>query len=97
MADKELIRSPAEIRRVFELLDNVNTVADKGDSFKYGLQVGKLIALGWVLREVSSSDLSLQYEYDDWQRDIKAQEDDLKRQLSGLKELLDGSDEDEEE
>ena len=87
MADEDKIRTPSEIRRVFELLDNVNTVADKGDTFKFGMQVGKLIALGWVLQEVSSSDLSLHYEYEDWVRDIRAQEEDLKR---GLEKLMDG-------
>lgn len=88
MAKNEKTRSPQEIRRVFELLDNTNTVAD-GDNFKYGMQVGKLIALGWVLGEVASSDLSLHYEFDDWIRDVKAQEESLKRQLGGLEKLLD--------
>lgn len=94
MDDAEQIRSPAEIRRVFELLDNVNTVRHKGDNFKYGMQVGKLLALGWVLREVPSSDLSLHYEFDDWERDIKSQEDSLKRQLKELNELTKEDDND---
>lgn len=94
MADQEPIRSPAEIRRVFELLDNVQAVANQGDNFKYGLQVGKLIALGWVLKEVPSSDLSLNYEFEDWQRDIKAQEDLLKQRLGGLEEILNEPDPD---
>lgn len=93
MGNEQQIRSPAEIRRVFELLDNVDIVVDKGDNFKYGLQVGKLIALGWVLREVTSSDLALSYEFDDWLRDIKAQEDMLKQGLGGLKNLLNENDE----
>ena len=97
MTADESIRSPAEIRRVFELLDNVNSVANKTDNFKYGLQVGKLIALGWVLREVTSSDLSLNYEFDDWLRDIQAQEDVLKQRLQGLEQLLNSSAEEEEE
>lgn len=88
MENEEHVRSPAEIRRVFELLDNVNMVADKSDNFKYGLQVGKLIALGWVLGDVTSSDLSLSYDFDDWMRDIQAGEDVLKQQLSGLEKLL---------
>ncbi len=88
MDNEEHVRSPAEIRRVFELLDNVNMVADKSDNFKYGLQVGKLIALGWVLGDVTSSDLSLSYDFDDWTRDIQAGEDVLKQQLSGLEKLL---------
>ncbi len=88
MADEEKLRSPAEVRRVFELLDNVNTVVNQGDNFKYGMQVGKLIALGWVLGDVPSSDLSLSYDFDDWQRDIQAGEDVLKQQLGGLENLL---------
>ena len=88
MSNEEQIRSPTEIRRVFELLDNVNLVANQGDNFKYGLQVGKLIALGWVLGDVTSSDLSLSYDFDDWQRDIQAGEDVLKQQLNGLEKLL---------
>lgn len=92
MADQT--RGAQEIQRVFELLDNVNTVKDSGDTFKYGMQVGKLIALGWVLGEVPTSDLSLQYEYDDWLRDAQAQEDSLKRELDGLKQVLDEDAED---
>ena len=88
MSNEESVQSPAEIRRVFELLDNVETVTD-GDNFKYGLQVGKLIALGWVLGEVPTSDIALQYEYDDWVRDVKAQEDSLKQRLGDLRSLLD--------
>lgn len=91
----EQIRPASEIRRVFELLDNVDTAANMGDNFKYGLQVGKLIALGWVLSEVPSSDLSLSYEFDDWVRDVKAQEESLKRELGGLENLL-GEESDEE-
>ena len=94
MDNEEHIRSPAEIRRVFELLDNVNMVADKSDNFKYGLQVGKLIALGWVLGDVTSSDLSLSYDFDDWMRDIQAGEDVLKQQLSGLEKLLNENEDD---
>lgn len=92
MADQT--RGGQEIQRVFELLDNVNTVKDSGDTFKYGMQVGKLIALGWVLGEVPTSDLSLQYEYDDWLRDAQAQEDSLKRELDGLKQVLEKDAED---
>ncbi len=92
--DQQQIRSPSEIRRVFELLDNVNTAGEKGDTFRYGMQVGKLIALGWILHEVPTSDLSLHYEYDDWVRDAQAQEESLRRQLSGLKKLLDEKNED---
>ena len=43
----------------------LNLVANKSVNFKSGLQVGKLIALGWVLGDVTSSDLSLSYEFDD--------------------------------
>ena len=89
---EENIKPSKEIRRVFELLDNVNTVANKGDNFKYGMQVGKLIALGWVLGEVPLSDLSLPFDYDDWERDAKAQEDSLRRQLKNLRSMLDESD-----
>ena len=87
---EEDIRPGAEIRRVFELLDNVSTVKDKGDNFKYGMQVGKLLALGWVLGEVPTSDLSLPFGFDDWVRDEKAQEDTLRRQLDKLRTMLDG-------
>lgn len=90
MSNRELVRPPEEIRRVFELLDNVNTVSD-GDNFKYGMQVGKLLALGWVLGEVASSDLALHYEFDDWVRDVKAQEENLKRELGGLEKLFEES------
>ncbi len=87
MDAEEQIRPPEEIRRVFELMDNVKTVSEE-DSFKFGMQVGKLLALGWVLGEVVTSDLALQYEFDDWVRDAQAQEDTLKQQLQGLRSLL---------
>ena len=86
------LRSPEEIRRIFELLDNVNTAAERGDTFKFGMQVGKLLALGWVLGEVPSSDISLNYEFEDWERDVKAQEESLKRQLGDLEQMLDEDD-----
>lgn len=88
MANSERVQPPSEIRRVFELLDNVNTAAERGDTFKFGMQVGKLIALGWVLGEVPSSDLSLHYDFDTWLRDVQAQEDSLRKQLGGLEKLL---------
>lgn len=89
MSEDDQIRSASEVRRVFEILDNVNTDAEKGDTFGYGVQVGKLIALGWVLGEVPSSDLALSYDFETWQLDAKAQEDTLRRELKGLEQLLD--------
>lgn len=86
----EQVQPVAEIRRVFELLDNSKTVKEE-DTFKFGMQVGKLLALGWVLGEVVTSDLALQYEYDDWIRDAQAQEETLRRQLENLRDLLDES------
>lgn len=88
MSDEEQVRSLNEIQRVFEILDNANTDAEKGDTFAYGIQVGKLIALGWVLGEVPSSDLALSYDFETWQLDAKAQEDTLRRELKGLEQLL---------
>ena len=87
MDSEEQLKSPEEIQRVFELLDSMKTVKEE-DSFKFGMHVGKLLALGWVLGEVVTSDIALQYEYDDWRRDAKAQEDELKKHLGGLKDLL---------
>ncbi len=87
MDSEEQLKSPEEIQRVFELLDSMKTVKEE-DSFKFGMHVGKLLALGWVLGEVVTSDIALQYEYDDWLRDAKAQEDELKKHLGGLKDLL---------
>lgn len=92
MSTPQSIKSEEEIRRVFELLDNVNTAAERADNFKFGMQVGKLLALGWVLGEVPTSDISLNYDFDDWQRDVAAQEETLKNQLGGLKEMLDEDD-----
>ncbi|MEM7474605.1 MAG: hypothetical protein AAF483_06390 [Planctomycetota bacterium] len=86
------LQSPEEIRRIFELLDNVNTAAERGDTFKFGMQVGKLLALGWVLGEVPSSDISLNYEFEDWERDVQAQEESLKKQLGDLEQMLDEDD-----
>ncbi|MEC8555585.1 MAG: hypothetical protein VXZ82_11320 [Planctomycetota bacterium] len=88
----EQLRSAEDIRRIFELLDNVNTAAERADTFKFGMQVGKLLALGWVLGEVPSSDLSLNYEFEDWERDLRAQEDSLKNQLGDLKQMLEEDD-----
>lgn len=94
MNQDDQVKPADEIRRVFELLDNVNTAAERDDTFKFGMQVGKLLALGWVLGEVPTSDVSLNYDFEDWQRDIAAQEETLKRQLDGLEQLLedDGDD-----
>jgi len=94
MTDEEQIRPSVEIRRVFELLDNVNTSNDKSDTFKFGMEVGKLIALGWVLGEVPSSDVALHYDFDSWVRDADAQADSLRRNLGQLETFLDDENDD---
>ncbi len=87
MSSEEKLRPADEVRRVFERLDGMKSATEE-DTFKFGMHVGKLLALGWVLGEVVTSDVALQYEFDDWLRDAKAQEDELRKHLDGLKDLL---------
>jgi hypothetical protein len=64
------VRSKEEILRGVEALEQrPPTVAD---NFKYGCLIGKLLALEWVLGETPGSDLSIQYDFEDWRREQKA-------------------------
>jgi hypothetical protein len=70
------MRSELEIEAT---ADNMATaerlLRGRTDTFKYGIVVGKLIAIGWALGEPSAG-LSIDYDYEDWileQRSMKGQ------------------------
>jgi hypothetical protein len=64
--------------------DDDHPIKSKGDNFKYGMFIGKLIALGWVLDEPSSADLSIHFEFEDWERHNKADDEDGRQKLWGV-------------
>lgn len=60
------MRSREEIQRIMGTLANDPAlIALKGDTFEYGVMVGKLVALGWVLGK-PTADLSIPYRFDEW-------------------------------
>jgi hypothetical protein len=71
------MRSKDEIERVADRLGQVSADGDgktplldwRGDTFRYGFLVGKLVALGWVLGE-PNADLAIDHDYDSWLREL---------------------------
>lgn len=66
------MRNENEIRDLLERLDvedNDGQIRLEGDTFKNGMYAGKLLALQWVLGEIRSFDMGIQYEYEDWKRE----------------------------
>ena len=63
------MRSEEEIEVMFQNLGehDDSPISDwRGDSFKYGYQVGKLTALAWVLGDHNAGDMNSNYDFDDF-------------------------------
>lgn len=74
-----------EIRRLCEQLENADTegrIHSQGDTFQNGMLAGKLTALAWVLHEVFSNDMAIQYDFADWQRECTRMAEDLRGKLN---------------
>jgi hypothetical protein len=59
------MRPEAEIQRTAkELASMLGQFSGKGDNFRYGLLIGKVMALAWSLGE--SADMTRHYEFEEW-------------------------------
>jgi hypothetical protein len=59
------MRTEAEIQRTAkELASMLGQFSGKGDNFRYGLVIGKVMALAWSLGE--PADLTHHYEFEEW-------------------------------
>jgi hypothetical protein len=59
------MRTEAEIQRAAkELAAMLGQFTGKGDNFRYGLAIGKVMALAWSLGE--SADMTHHYEFEEW-------------------------------
>jgi hypothetical protein len=82
------MRNEKEIRRATEILEAVfksdewstHPLDAKGDNFKYGMFIGKLAALGWVLGD-ESCDLKIHYDFDGFSRAQKQIGGDIHERL----------------
>jgi len=71
-----------QVRHAFDTISSSGEPLEwKGDTFKYGYLVGKMIALEWVLDGKGSHDISCHYDFEDWSLEAKRQLDDLRSAL----------------
>jgi hypothetical protein len=76
------MRDALEIERRNDSLGNVADSMDwHGDNFKYGMHVGKLLALEWMLGNVSTGEMCIHHDYEDYLRAGKELREDLKEEL----------------
>jgi hypothetical protein len=77
------MRTQEEIEDVAsELANRPEILHSMGNSFKYGYLVGKMTALGWVLG-ASSEDMSIDYDFEDWWRELHEAGEEMRRRLLG--------------
>ena len=77
------IRSEAEIEKMFEVLgidEDEAPIHWKGDNFRYGLFIGKAIALAWVLGAESTEHMNVNKTFEEWEKEAP---DNVNRPLSG--------------
>ena len=70
---------------VAELSNRPEILHSMGDTFKYGYLAGKITALGWVLGE-SSADMNIDYDFEDWSRELHEEIKEMRRRLLGADE-----------
>ena len=63
------MRGREEIEQVYDGLGGLDDILhEPRDSFRYGMLIGKLVALGWVVGEEETHDLFADYDFEDWSR-----------------------------
>lgn len=65
------MRCEEEVQSVYDTFDmaELTELANaRGDNFKFGMWVGKLAALGWVLGEPIAN-VKIHYDFDSWEID----------------------------
>ena len=76
------MRRQEEIQRAVEhLTSRPAFLKFKGDTFRYGYLIGKVVALGWTLGE-PSADISIDYTFEDWCRELREAGEGLSERLN---------------
>jgi hypothetical protein len=76
------MRKSDDVRRAYDQVGNrPELLRWRGDNFRYGMLVGKLIALGWTLGEEASADLSIDYDFESWMREVHVLGEDIGQRL----------------
>ena len=84
------MREHQEIRQVYDDMVDLSQILErKRDSFEYGLLIGKLVALGWVLGEESNFELRTEFDFEDWQQECNALKDKLRKYEPGTDTITD--------
>ncbi len=74
------MRSDSEIKRFLdELSNNPGNLDWRGDTFRFGLLVGKIVALDWALGNPPSFDVGPDYDFEDWVRQVRKSGEVIKR------------------
>ena len=91
------MRSEEEVLEMFHRFDEHTgreLMKSKGDNFKYGMWVGKMIALEWALGD-EHGDMVIAYDFEDWEREHGHRIDELKHRLAEDAQHDDEGEEDE--
>jgi len=76
------MRERDQIQRVYERIGNRSELLKwRADDFRYGMLIGKIVGLGWVLGEEASSDLSIDFDFEGWVRELRNLGDDVRSRL----------------
>ena len=76
------MKSSEEVRDLYERLGERPELLDwKAHNFRYGMLLGKLLAIGWVLGEEGSGDVSIDHDFESWSRELSVLGDDIGRRL----------------
>jgi hypothetical protein len=77
-----MMRGRDEIQRVYERIGSRSELLKwRADDFRYGMLIGKIVALGWMLGEEASSDLSIDFDFEGWVRELRNLGDHVRSQL----------------
>jgi hypothetical protein len=60
-----------QIRAMFDRLPDEPLESGPGDTFKYGMLVGKAVAIGWVLGDSPRHDVMNDYDFEDWVLELR--------------------------
>ena len=72
------MRPVDEIQTVLDKMSNLPQLHEcKGDNFKYGLLIGKVMALDWVMGEQPSGEMGINYDYEGWVREQRIAHEDI--------------------
>jgi hypothetical protein len=78
------MRDAKEIERLLTALQNEQINAEQwdGDNFKYGMYLGKMLALEWAKGEVSTGEMGVHYDHDDYMQRLKDSFEELREKIS---------------